>query len=105
MKLVKEFINEEHLSYVDNFKKYKEILIKYPYLKNILEDILYCNVNHQIYQIKEDNDSLSIWFNASGSLSLYFNNSEKSKLLEKYRVSIQFPGNQEYGFSVSIDLK
>lgn len=108
-KLIKEsLIKEEtkYLEYWEWYKKYKELVSRKPWVKTIMEDILRASVSTQIYLIREDKrgdvEEVAFWFNHTGSLSAYLWKSEQVEMLLKHKVIIEFPGNQDYGFVISI---
>ena len=103
MKLVKETINESSNDYMAQREKYNEIVSRKPYMKTILEDILKTTPEYRLSQIREDENRIVFWFANSGSMALYFGYAEHLKLMTKYDVYIQVPGNQTYSFSVSIN--
>jgi len=98
---------EQH-DYMKNWETYQRIIGEKPYIKVILEDILQTTPQYRINQIREyENGHVTFWFSNSGGMFLYFGK-ERSlvlahlDLLTEHAVQIQFPGNQNYGFTVAI---
>ena len=107
--LVKESLNEdEYDDTASNFKRYEEIVSRKPYVKEIVEDILSCSPRYRIDKVDEDDKGrITLWISKSGSMTVYFTKPEEiqyglNDLLLKHKVSIQVPGNQDYGFTISI---
>lgn len=86
-----------------NYKVYQEIIKQHPHVKTILEGI-FTAPKYAINDIKvskySHNKSVVFYMNQSCSVESFF-----MKTLIKHDVSIQFPGNTDYNFSVSIDIK
>ena len=87
----------------ENYQLYKKIIVIFPHIKEIFENTYQIYPNYQIEKISKGDNAITFWLNKSGSCSIYYNNKKKLELLEKYKVSFQVPGNQEYGFSISIN--
>ena len=85
---------------------YKKLIEKHPYIEEILE-VLETSPEHRLEGINKYTrmgKALQHWhFYFSRHGSLYFHSEiSNSELLKKHKVSIQIPGNQNYGFSISI---
>jgi hypothetical protein len=84
-----------------NYELYCKLVEKYPHMKYILEDVLYTNPRYALHYIREEEKSIVFFFYQS--MALYMGNYFHAQLLNIKNVSIQYPGNQDYSFSVNID--
>ena len=85
-----------------NFKVYEEILVRYPYMKEIIEESF--KIGSPDYSLHDiSNSSKNIVFYFDRSCGVNFKNQNKN--LSKYNVRLQVPGNAEYSFSISINKK
>lgn len=75
----------------------KTIFAKYPHMESIFEKI-YASVKYGLYNIWETDEKITFYFHQSCQINL-------STLIEfeKYGISIQFPDNQKYAYSISIN--
>lgn len=96
----KRSINEGLASESDTIL-YKELINKYPYMNEIFEKHLYIAPQYALHSIWDQDHRTTFYFNQS--MSVDFGNKETSELLIRYNVSIQFPGNQDYNFSISVN--
>lgn len=105
-KIVRENINEadtvEHN--LKNYDSYKEAVAMFPVIKEILEDILGTTPQYRIIQVNHIRNRIVFYFSKYGSMQLSCRSQADLETLYNYKVSIQYPGNQDYGFSVSIDV-
>ena len=76
------------------------------------EGVTYTEIQHFIWTVLWEKSEESFWkkdpwykgMRISRCLTTYFSalTQEHFDLLKKHKVNVQFPGNQDYGFSVSI---
>ena len=85
------------------FQQYEMIIESKPWVKTIIEDILLIVPRYRLDKIDIEENRVSMWISKFGSMGIYFRRPEEIELLLKHKVSIQVPGNQEYGFSLSIN--
>jgi hypothetical protein len=85
------------------FQQYEMIIESKPWVKTIIEDILLIVPRYRLDKIDIEENRISMWISKFGSMGIYFRRPEEIELLLKHKVSIQVPGNQEYGFSLSIN--
>ena len=102
---IKNSIIDEKLSERENYQLYQRLIMVYPHVKTIMEDIYGIYPNYRIDSIRKDKRRISFWIVQSGSCTVYYNNIKKLEVLEKYRVMFQVPGNQEYSFSISMNTE
>jgi hypothetical protein len=105
-KLVREKLNEADNASdnLKNYDSYKEIISEFPVVKEILEDILGTVPQYRIIQVNHIRNRIVFYFSKYGSMQLSCRSQADLETLYNYKVSIQYPGNQDYGFSVSIDV-
>lgn len=105
-KVVRENINEldnaEHN--LKNYDSYKEAVKMFPFIKDILEDILGTTPQYRLVQLSQDHNRMTFWFSKYGSMHLSCRSEADMETLINHKVTIQYPGNQEYGFSISMFL-
>lgn len=105
-KVVRENINEsdtlEHN--LKNYESYKEAISMFPFIKDILEDILGTTPQYRLIQMNQDHQRMTFWFSKYGSMQLSCRSEADMEMLMNHKVTIQYPGNQDYGFSISMFL-
>jgi hypothetical protein len=105
-KIVRENINEadnaEHN--LKNYDAYKEAVAMFPVIKEILEDILGTTPQYRIVHMNQDHNRMTFWFSKYGSMQLSCRSQADLETLFNHKVTIQYPGNQDYGFSISMFL-
>ena len=85
-----------------NYKVYENIIEKFPFIKDIMT-AFYVNEKYAINNIWLDRQSDKIVFYFNQSCTFY-SKPETLKLMEKYEVFFQVPGNTDYNFSISINI-
>ena len=85
-----------------NYQVYKNIIEKFPFVKDIMATF-YVNEKYAINNIWLDRQSDKIVFYFNQSCAFY-SKPETLKLMEKYEVFFQVPGNTDYNFSISINI-
>jgi hypothetical protein len=105
------FINNNDFHFFEssqnNFELYKKLIETRPFIKEILEDILQITPEWHLtginkYSYHGRNIMFTFFLVSWGSMSLYIRKKNNINLLLKHEVDIQYPGNKDYGFSISI---
>lgn len=92
--------NSEHGNYHENLKTYQEIIKEFPHIGQIM-DILTASYKYNLGYIWEREDGFVFYFN--GSMEMYFNKSDKTELLNKYKTLLQSNFGGDYNYNISIN--
>ena len=102
-----DFINQKEWQFHNENVRtiYYKLIEKHPFINEILE-ALGTSPRYFLAGInKNTNRKGPLWhfyFNKSASMYVDFRSPINIKLFTKYNISIQMPGNADYGFSITI---